>query len=63
MDKSIITLGGALWINLVNTTYISNKQEIDILANASSALQWMKENNLLRESDVLALEKRNYWIL
>ncbi|MEK3806027.1 CGNR zinc finger domain-containing protein [Bacillus sp. FSL H8-0547] len=58
MDKSIITLGGALWINLVNTTYISNKQEIDILANASSALQWMKENNLLRESDVLALEKK-----
>lgn len=58
MDKSIFTLGGALWINLVNTTYISNKQKIDILANASSALQWLKENNLLRESDELHLEQK-----
>lgn len=58
MDKSIFTLGGALWINLVNTTYISHKQEIDILANASSALQWLKENNLLRESDELYLEQK-----
>lgn len=58
MDKSILTLGGPSWINLVNTIYISNKQEIDILANASSVLQWMKENNLVRESDVLALEKK-----
>jgi predicted RNA-binding Zn ribbon-like protein len=58
MDKSIFTLGGALWINLVNTTYISNKQTIDILANASSALQWLKENNLLRESDELYIEQK-----
>ncbi|MEW5570319.1 CGNR zinc finger domain-containing protein [Rossellomorea marisflavi] len=58
MDKSIFTLGGALWINLVNTTYISNKQKIDILANASSALQWLKENSLLRESDELYLEQK-----
>ncbi|MGD7007011.1 CGNR zinc finger domain-containing protein [Metabacillus sp. 84] len=58
MDKSIFTLGGTSWINLVNTIYISNKQEIDILATESSAFQWMKENNLLRESDIVALEKK-----
>ncbi|MDG5472094.1 CGNR zinc finger domain-containing protein [Jeotgalibacillus sp. ET6] len=58
MDQSILTLGGTSWINLVNTTYISNKQKIDILADASGALQWLKENHLLRESDLAALEKK-----
>ncbi|MTH51874.1 CGNR zinc finger domain-containing protein [Bacillus mangrovi] len=58
MDKSIFTLGGSSWVNLVNTIYVSNKQEIDILANASSALQWLKGNNLLRKSDAEALEKK-----
>lgn len=56
MDKSLFVLGGATWINLVNTTYISNKQVADILLDPSRTFQWMEENNLLRESDALALE-------
>ncbi|WP_121614349.1 CGNR zinc finger domain-containing protein [Mesobacillus foraminis] len=56
MDKSLYILGGSPWINLVNTTYISNKQMYDILHDPSSAFKWLGENNLLRESDVLALE-------
>lgn len=51
MDKSLYVLGGAAWINLVNTTYISNKEMIDILSDRSKTLQWLKANNLLRESD------------
>ncbi|MBE5102336.1 CGNR zinc finger domain-containing protein [Priestia aryabhattai] len=56
MNKSLFLLGGSAWINLVNTTYISEKQIIDILIEPSSTLQWLEENNLLRESDFLTLE-------
>lgn len=56
MDKSLYVLGGAAWINLVNTTYVSNKQVVDIFHDPSRTFQWLKENNLLRESDALALE-------
>ncbi|TSB47768.1 CGNR zinc finger domain-containing protein [Alkalicoccobacillus porphyridii] len=55
MDKLLFLIGGTAWINLVNTTYISNKQKIDILQNPTNTLRWLEENNLLRESDVLAL--------
>lgn len=56
MDKLQFVLGGATWINLVNTSFISNKQMVDILLDPSKTIQWMRENNLLRESDALALE-------
>lgn len=58
MDKSIFTLGGTAWINLVNTTNISNNKEVDILSDKSSTLQWIKENNLLRQSDSIDLENK-----
>ncbi|RBP94977.1 CGNR zinc finger protein [Cytobacillus firmus] len=56
MNKSLFLLGGTAWINLVNTTYNSEKQNIDILIEPSITLQWLGDNNLLRESDFLALE-------
>jgi predicted RNA-binding Zn ribbon-like protein len=56
MDKSLYVLGGSAWINLVNTTYIHNKQLVDTLHDHGSTLQWLKENNLMRVSDALALE-------
>ncbi|WP_338787211.1 CGNR zinc finger domain-containing protein [Metabacillus sp. FJAT-53654] len=56
MDKLQFVLGGSTWINLVNTKYSSNKQTVDILHNPSKTIQWMGENNLLRESDSLAIE-------
>lgn len=58
MDKLQYVLGGAAWINLVNTKYISNKQVDDILLDPSRTFQWLKDNNLLRESDALALENK-----
>lgn len=59
MDNIRFVLGGTTWINLVNTKYISNKQEIDILLDPSGTFHWMKKNNLLRESDALALENQD----
>jgi predicted RNA-binding Zn ribbon-like protein len=56
MDKSLYLLGGAAWLNLVNTTYLSHKQVVDILQDQSRTMQWLTENNLLRESDALAWE-------
>ncbi|UJW56764.1 CGNR zinc finger domain-containing protein [Bacillus sp. A116_S68] len=63
MDKSTFILGGTAWINLLNTTYISNKQKIDILADSSKTLQWLEANDLLRDSDALALENKELLIL
>lgn len=59
MEKLQFVLGGATWINLVNTKYISNKQVVDILLDPSKTYQWMEENNLLRESDTLALKNED----
>lgn len=56
MEKLLFLLGGTAWINLVNTTYISNKQKMDILVDPSRTFQWLEENSLLRESDAKALE-------
>lgn len=56
MNKLLHVLGGTAWINLVNTTYVSNKQVVDILHDPPRTCQWLKENNLLRESDTLAIE-------
>ncbi|MEI3611362.1 CGNR zinc finger domain-containing protein [Pseudogracilibacillus sp. SO30301A] len=58
MNKSIFVLGGTTWINLLNTTYNSNKEQVDILVDSSKTLQWLEANNLLRESDTLALENK-----
>ncbi|GAK13119.1 CGNR zinc finger domain-containing protein [Geomicrobium sp. JCM 19039] len=55
MDKQLFTLGGKAWINLINTNYIADNQEFDILFQPSSALHWLDENVLLRPSDVQAL--------
>lgn len=59
MNKLQFVLGGVTWINLVNTKYISNKQVVDVLLDPSRTFQWMKENNLLRESDTVALENED----
>lgn len=56
MNKSLYLLGGKVWINLINTRYIFEKQNIDVLIDPSSTLQWLEENNLLRESDFLNLK-------
>ncbi|TDQ39811.1 CGNR zinc finger domain-containing protein [Aureibacillus halotolerans] len=55
MDKLQFVLGGAAWINLINTTYNSEKQTIDTLEDPSSTFQWLEDNDLLRQSDTLAL--------
>ncbi len=60
MNKSLFLLGGTAWINLVNTTYISQKEIVDILIEPTSTIQWLEENNLLRESDYLALENEEW---
>ncbi|SEN93782.1 Conserved protein containing a Zn-ribbon-like motif, possibly RNA-binding [Amphibacillus marinus] len=57
MDKQIYTLGGAAWINLINTAYVSNKRKIDILDNSATTLHWLVENELLSETDSLAFAK------
>ncbi|KZZ84386.1 CGNR zinc finger domain-containing protein [Bacillus sp. SJS] len=56
MNKSLFLLGGAGWINLVNTEYISENQTIDILIEPSKTLQWLEDNKLFRKSDFQALK-------
>lgn len=47
------TLGGAIWINLVNTI---NKRRVDMLDAPEKVMLWLQENHLLRESDLRELE-------
>ena len=57
MSKSISSVGGTAWINLVNTRYISDNQPIDLLSEDSSILLWLEENQLLRSADSYALRE------
>lgn len=47
MDKSLFTLGGAAWINLLNTLVMHNKQPTDLLAEPAITISWLEENGLL----------------
>ncbi|QMV44687.1 CGNR zinc finger domain-containing protein [Cohnella cholangitidis] len=47
MDKSIYTLGGTAWINLLNTIVMHNKQPTDLLADPAAAVEWLEANQLL----------------
>lgn len=47
MDKSLFTLGGAAWINLMNTVVMRNKQPADLLADPEIIKSWLEENGLL----------------
>ncbi|MDN4494475.1 CGNR zinc finger domain-containing protein [Ureibacillus aquaedulcis] len=58
MDKSRYVLGGSTWINLLNTTYTDDKHSVDILLDPAETFQWLEENNLLRNSDVLVIEDK-----
>jgi len=53
MDKSRYTLGGAAWINLLNTI---NKRREDLLLDQNKTYEWLVENQLLQDSDSKALE-------
>ncbi|WP_167568813.1 CGNR zinc finger domain-containing protein [Brevibacillus migulae] len=53
MDKSRYTLGGATWINLLNTI---NKKREDLLLDHKKTYEWLVENHLLRSGDSEALD-------
>lgn len=60
MNKTIALLGGATWINLVNTNYALDHQTIDVLDQPSETIQWLEENQLVRESDLLSLKQTDH---
>lgn len=45
-------LGGAEWINLLNTKVMRNKQPTDLLADPAIASEWLKANQLLTDIDI-----------
>lgn len=47
MNETIYTVGGYLWINLVNTEYVSKNEIVDVLQNETLTYQWLKENQLI----------------
>lgn len=50
MDKKILTIGGRPWINLVNTTFIKDNKNIDLLTSKSDILNWLIENNMVNQN-------------
>ncbi len=49
MELKVFTLGGALWINLVNTILMQDNQKVDVLDESNHMLQWLAGNGLLTE--------------
>lgn len=47
MNKSLFVLGGAAWINLLNTVVMHNKQPIDLLDDPATIISWLEENRIL----------------
>lgn len=56
MEPAIFVLGGALWINLLNTVCMHNKLPTDMLSDPSTALKWLKANELVPASTTLTTE-------
>lgn len=50
MDKKILTIGGRPWINLVNTTFIKDNKNIDLLTSKPDILNWLIENNMVNQN-------------
>lgn len=48
MDKARYVLGGALWINLMNTILNANKRMTDLLSDPVLAVEWLEENGLFK---------------
>ncbi|MED4129450.1 CGNR zinc finger domain-containing protein [Shouchella miscanthi] len=51
MQKLLFSLGGAPWMNLINTVYTSDKQTVDTLDDVDATREWLIENALLRTHD------------
>jgi predicted RNA-binding Zn ribbon-like protein len=49
MEQKIFTLGGTVWINLANTIVMQHNRKVDLLEQSDHLLQWLRENNLLKE--------------
>ncbi|WEY94926.1 CGNR zinc finger domain-containing protein [Bacillus subtilis] len=45
-------VGQALWINLVNTRFISNGVIVDVLKDKTSTMKWLLKNNLINNHDL-----------
>lgn len=47
MRQELVTLGGAIWINLANTIVMQDNQRTDVLKDPGNMLQWLDGNGLL----------------
>lgn len=62
MTLSIPIVGGAHWLNLVNTEYLSQKQPVDLLQDEHSLAAWLYQSGLSENPATLLthIEKRDY---
>ncbi|QYR23303.1 CGNR zinc finger domain-containing protein [Paenibacillus sp. sptzw28] len=51
MDSALYLLGGSIWVNLVNTRFMQNKQPQDVLTDRTKALLWLEANHLLKANE------------
>ncbi|WP_223830059.1 CGNR zinc finger domain-containing protein [Paenibacillus arenilitoris] len=47
MEQKVLTLGGAVWINLANTFVMQDNHKVDVLEESNHVLQWLEGNGLL----------------
>lgn len=51
-------IGGALWINLANTLYLSNDDRVDELNSTDKVLQWLLHNGVVKEEEFEDLDMK-----
>lgn len=56
--KGVPTLGGAAWIDLINSRLIANSEPVDFLAGDESFLVWLDAMGLSRISSAVHSERR-----
>ncbi len=56
MDLSMLTIGGAPWLNLLNTVYRSQQHDVDLLENASALREWLIRNELIPSDEWPSIE-------
>ncbi len=56
MERTVNTLGGALWINLANTIRMQDKRRTDRLLDPAAEREWLEDNGLSAFAETVPAE-------
>jgi len=63
MHKAALTVGGAAWLNLLNTRYRSQDRMVDLLQEETVVREWLIQNGLLRPEEWDRIEPEKHKLI